>query len=95
MRHAERFDMFWSAYPKKVSKGQAEKTFAKISPDDAMLAEIIAAIDRARRTPQWVKNGGEFIPHASTWLNAKGWEDALPIERPAPSLRDPIFAGCL
>ena len=94
-RHAERFDMFWSAYPKKVSKGQAEKTFAKLNPDDALLADILAALDRARRTPQWVKSGGEFIPHASTWLNAKGWEDSLPVERPAPSMRDPIFAGCL
>lgn len=94
-RHAEKFDRFWSAYPKKVSKGQAEKTFAKLNPDDALLADILAALDRARRTPQWVKSGGEFIPHASTWLNAKGWEDSLPVERPAPSMRDPIFAGCL
>ena len=63
--------------------------------DDALLADILAALDRARRTPQWMKSGGEFIPHASTWLNAKGWEDSLPVERPAPSMRDPIFAGCL
>ena len=26
----------------------------------------------------WTKDGGQFIPHASTWLNGKRWEDELP-----------------
>ncbi|MNH08813.1 hypothetical protein D3C79_682460 [compost metagenome] len=26
----------------------------------------------------WTKDGGQFIPHAATWLNGKRWEDELP-----------------
>lgn len=26
----------------------------------------------------WTKDGGQYIPHAATWLNGKRWEDELP-----------------
>ena len=36
----------------------------------------------------WTKDDGQFIPHASTWLNGKRWEDELPkpagVSKPAP-----------
>jgi hypothetical protein len=71
----ERFEIFWKAYPKKRSKGQAERTWKKIDPDDALLETILAGIERAKASHEWTKDGGEFIPYPSTWLNAKGWED--------------------
>lgn len=70
-----RFLAFWAVYPRKRSKGQAEKAWAKLKPDAALFAAIMAGLDRARASPDWLKEGGEFIPHPSTWLNAKGWED--------------------
>lgn len=69
------FDQFWSEYPKKVSKGQAEKTWAKLKPDSSLMADILQGLKAAKASDQWSKHGGQFIPHASTWLNAKGWED--------------------
>ena len=30
------FDRFWSAYPRKVSKGKAEKAFIAIDPDEQL-----------------------------------------------------------
>lgn len=93
---ASAFDAFWSAYPKKVSKGQAEKVFAKINPDDNLQAQMLESLARAKKRPDWIKDGGQFIPHPSTWLNAKGWEDEdLPPPRAGASGQDPIFAGCL
>jgi hypothetical protein len=74
----ERFKIFWNAYPKKRSKGQAEKTWKKLDPDDALLEQILAGIERAKASHEWTKiapDGGNFIPYPSTWLNAKGWED--------------------
>lgn len=71
----EMFDRFWQAYPKKRSKGQAEKTWAKIKPSEQLLAVILDALERAKTSIDWTKEGGNFIPHPSTWLNAKGWED--------------------
>lgn len=69
------FDAFWAAWPKRLSRGQAEKAFAQISPTEQLLAEILAGIERATTSEQWRREGGRFIPHASTWLRAKGWLD--------------------
>lgn len=74
---SERFERFWQAYPKKVSKGQAEKAFAKLVTDDTLLDIILAALARARERPDWQKDGGQFVPYPATWLGARGWEDDL------------------
>jgi hypothetical protein len=26
----------------------------------------------------WTKDNGQFVPHPSTWLNGKRWEDEVP-----------------
>lgn len=75
-----RFDSFWKAYPKKVGKGAAEKAFAKAKPDDALTEKMLSAIEAAKRSAQWKKDGGQYIPNPSTWLNQKRWEDELPEE---------------
>lgn len=73
--NADAFSRFWDAYPKRKSKAQAEKAFAKLNPDEQLMAEILEAIERAKTSEQWRKSGGQYIPHPATWLNAKGWED--------------------
>jgi len=72
-----RFEKFWESYPKKKSKAQAEKAFAKINPDEQLLAAMIAKIGQARTSDEWTREGGRYIPHPATWLNAKGWEDEI------------------
>jgi len=72
---ADAFARFWTAYPKKKSKGQAEKAFSKINPDEQLLGVMLAAIGRAKTSDQWRRNKGQFVPYPATWLNAKGWED--------------------
>ncbi len=69
------FERFWEVYPKKKSKGQAEKTWSKLKVDEQLLTVMLAAIERAKKSADWKKDGGQFIPHPSTWLNAKGWLD--------------------
>jgi hypothetical protein len=71
----KRFETFWSHYPKKKSKGQAEKTWLKLKPTKKLLKIITDAVDQAKTSEDWLKDNGQFIPHPSTWLNAKGWED--------------------
>lgn len=75
LKQQQRFDAFWESYPRKRSKGQAEKTWIKINPDDDLLEEILAGLENAKRSVDWQKDGGQYIPYPSTWLNAKGWED--------------------
>lgn len=71
----ERFERFWSAYPKKVGKDAARRWWGKRKPDDAMLAAMLAAIAVQAKSAQWAKDGGQYIPHPTTWLNEGRWQD--------------------
>ena len=75
------FNKFWEAYPKKRSKGQAEKAFKKLKPDDLLLQTILEKIELLKLTDDWKKDKGQFIPYPATWLNAKGWEDEIETEK--------------
>lgn len=69
------FDNFWKIYPKKKSKGRAEKAWIKLNPDEQLQDRITNALERAKKSEDWLKNSGQYIPHPATWLNARGWED--------------------
>lgn len=71
----EGFESFWQAYPKKISKGQARRTWQRLNPTEQLQGKILATLERAKTSDQWAKENGRFIPHASTWLNAEGWDD--------------------
>ena len=76
------FEEFWKAFPKKKNKGQAERAWRSIAPDEQLQSKILAAIGRAKTSEQWAKEKGRFIPFPATWLNAKGWEDELLVDLP-------------
>jgi len=76
----ELFARFWAAYPKKRSKGQAEKAWAKLQPDEQLIETMLAAIERAKKSEEWRKENGRYIPYPATWLNGKRWEDDYPVE---------------
>ena len=76
----EGFDEFWKAYPKKKSKGQAERAWDKLHPDLTLRQQILAALVEARQGTEWLRDQGQYIPHPATWLNAKGWEDVQEID---------------
>lgn len=69
------FEVFWKAYPKKIAKGNAEKAWEKVKPDEKLVADIIAAI--AKQKINWTDP--KFIPHPATWLNAKRWLDGVEV----------------
>lgn len=74
------FEKFWQAYPKKKSKGDAEKAFKAISPDEQLVETMISTIEQAKTSADWMKEQGKYIPYPSTWLRAKGWMDSLEAE---------------
>lgn len=73
----EMFASFWKAYPKKIGKGAAEKAWKKIPDVKAVFEQILGAVVAQCRSSQWLKEGGQFIPHPATWLNQKRWEDEV------------------
>lgn len=75
------FEAFWTAYPKKKSKGQALSAWKKLKPDSSLQALILKAIEAQKRSPDWQKDKGQYIPYPATWLNAMAWEDEVPTEQ--------------
>lgn len=69
------FDTFWEAYPKHKGKDAAKKAFAKINPTESLLKEILTAVEAQKKTHEWQKDNGQYIPYPATWLNGKRWED--------------------
>ena len=67
----ESFTAFWSAYPKKVAKADAVKAW-KGAKGDKHLHAILADIGR-RKLNGWTDP--KFIPHPSTYLRGRRWED--------------------
>ncbi len=41
---------------------------------------MLIAIEKAKQTKDWQKDGGQYIPYPATWLNARGWEDEIEID---------------
>ena len=71
------FETFWKAYPRKVNKQGAEKAFKKLKPNEDLFKAIMAGLENHKKSKQWTRDDGQYIPHASTWLNGKRWEDEL------------------
>lgn len=69
----ERFAAFWKFYPRGENKQRAVRAWDKLKPDDALIAVMGRALARQKASPDWQRGIG--IPHASTWLNGRRWED--------------------
>ena len=85
----EEFERFWTLYPKKVGKKLARKAFRN-AQDRPRIDDLLAAVERAKRSPQWAKENGQFIPHPATWLNRGQWAD-VPVEA-KPSVFEEFLA---
>ena len=72
------FEEFWNSYPRKTNKLAALKSFQKI--DVSLHDLIVARLDEQKKSGQW--QDVKYIPHASTWLNNKRWEDEVASKPP-------------
>ena len=73
------FITFWEAYPVHANKVGARQEFAKI---DAPLEVLLESIDMWKRTDQWKKDGGQYIPYPAKWLKERRWEDSPKVNMP-------------
>lgn len=69
------FSDFWKEYPRKTAKADAQKAFAKLSMNDALMERVMAALFESTESEQWKADKGKFIPYPATWLNGRRWED--------------------
>lgn len=76
----ERFEGFWLFYrthmPEGSSAGNRQKairSWDKLAPDDALATAMAKSLGKQVQSQAW--STGVGVPHASTWLNNRGWED--------------------
>lgn len=82
------FSQFWAAYPKKRGKVAAKRAFLKVKHMEQAFPVMMKALERQKVLPDWQKDGGQYIPYPSTWLNGERWQDDLNALPPAaPSSR--------
>lgn len=53
----------------------AVRAWDKLKPDLELCRVMLAALKRDKQSLQWTKDNGQYIPHFSTWLNQRRWED--------------------
>jgi len=75
--YTQDFEKFWSVYPRKRSKGQAFRAWKTIGASRPSVDELIMAVLDQCKWHDWIKENGKYVPYASTWLNANGWEDEI------------------
>ena len=73
------FAQFWSTYPKKVAKQKAYRAFCKLKPTSQLLGIILDDVSRRSKTDQWKKDGGQYIPYPTSYLNDRRWEDEVSV----------------
>jgi hypothetical protein len=78
----ESFEDFWDIYPKKRGKETAKNSWYKLKGDEHLYCDICNAVIAWSQTEDWLKNDGQFVPNASTFLNQKRWQDEIPAAKP-------------
>lgn len=74
----DRFSRFWAAYPRKVGKQAAKKSWSRLHPSEELTQAILQAVEAQKQSRQWRESNGQFIPNPATWINQGRWEDELP-----------------
>lgn len=75
----DHFEEFWKAYPRKISRKKTEQIFGKIKMTPELFSKIMKTLEAYKRTPQWTKDAGAYIPHPTTWLNQERYNDEIAV----------------
>ena len=72
---SEGFEGFWRKYPRRQGRYDALSAWKKIKPDEALRESIMKGLEKAIGREEWLREGGRYVPMASTWLEGRRWED--------------------
>lgn len=74
------FEDCWKAYPRRSGKANAWRAFYELEALGEIPQDMVQRIKNRCFEPDWqrgIKNPDDerYIPHMSTWLHRRGWED--------------------
>lgn len=84
---ADPFAQFWTEWPthkRKVARRQCRAKW-QAQKLDPIADKVLLGLRAAKRSADWAKQGGEFIPAPLVWLNQRRWE--APVVDDAPDWR--------
>lgn len=69
------FEQWWAAYPKGQRKRGKPKCWAKWKRENLELRteDILACLAAAKRSKDWKRDAGQYIPGPHPWLNSAPW----------------------
>lgn len=71
------FAEWWRRYPRRVGKAAAWREWQRLRPVPEKQAEMLAVLELQKRSPDWTKESGKYIPHPRTYLHQGRFDDAL------------------
>lgn len=71
------FEEFWKCYPRRVARFAAEKEWKLMKEKERLTAIETIPL----HAEQWKDTEKQYIPHASTWLHQKRWEDEIEVKK--------------
>ncbi|HHS3313271.1 TPA: hypothetical protein ACTGGB_003247, partial [Legionella pneumophila] len=77
------FEKFWSLYPEKKSKNNAQAVFEELKPNAELCHTIINALTAQINYRDTMKLQGTWVPpwkYPANWLAQRCWEDELPTD---------------
>lgn len=77
------FDVFWTAYPKKVDKQDAVKVWEKLNPNAELFEKIMSGLNRSVAFDHRFRER-QYTPAPARWLRAENWNDEFELPKPAP-----------
>lgn len=78
---ANEFDkIFYPAYPNKKKPAYAKQSYIAKGKKGRLppVEDLVAALREQEVSDDWVKDGGRFIPHPSSWINGEQWLNKPP-----------------
>lgn len=75
MSEEDFFNLFWQEYPKKKGKIDALKAMKQVKPTNGVRQKIFKALEWQKRSDEWAREGGQYIPYPAGWLRAGCWDD--------------------
>lgn len=75
----DNFDVFWKSYPRKTAKEEARKAYAALmkKKDAPTIDRLVESVEAHKRSDDWKKDNGQYIPHPATYLRQGRYDDEV------------------
>lgn len=70
---AAAFARFWENYPNQIAREEARQQFRSLNLASEDLTALLDGLARWKRSAEWAKASGQYIPRPAKWLKERRW----------------------